>query len=105
MAAPGIRLRLRPRSRFGPKCAYRVFFCRAAELALARSPELRFHRRHQGNNFRFAMAINRLRYRSREVAIAVAITLAAIAAVIATLSSQEDEAQSAQPVALITPRR
>ncbi|MCL4766631.1 MAG: hypothetical protein KJZ80_10395 [Hyphomicrobiaceae bacterium] len=55
--------------------------------------------------FRFAMAINRLRHRSREVAIALAITLAAIAAVIATLSSQEEDAQTPQPLALVTPRK
>jgi hypothetical protein len=51
------------------------------------------------------MAINRLRHRAREVAIALAITLAAIAAVIATLSGQEEDAQTAQPMALVTPRK
>jgi len=51
------------------------------------------------------MAINRLRHRSREVVIALAITLAAIAAVIATLSSQEEDVQAAQPMALVTPRK
>ncbi len=52
------------------------------------------------------MAINRLRHRSREIAIALAITLAAIAAVIATLSSHEEEdAHTAQPMALVTPRK
>jgi len=51
------------------------------------------------------MVKNRLRHRSREVAIAVAITLAAVAAVIATLSSQEEDAQTAEPVALIPPKK
>lgn len=51
------------------------------------------------------MVKNRLRHRSREVAIAVAITLAAVAAVIATLSSQEEDPQTAEPMALVTPKR
>jgi len=51
------------------------------------------------------MAINRLRHRSREVAIALAITLAALAAVVAALSNQEEDAQAAEPLALVTPRK
>ena len=51
------------------------------------------------------MAFNRLKYRSREVAIAVAITLAAIAAVVATLTNRDDKARSAQPLALVSPKK
>jgi len=92
-------------ARFCPNCSYRVFFCRAAQLGLAWSPKMRFHWPNQRQKHWFAMAINRLRHRAREVAIALAITLAAIAAVIATLSGQEEDAQTAQPMALVTPRK
>lgn len=88
-----------------PEYAYRVFLCRAAHLALARASDLRFHAPNQDLTIRFAMVKNRLRHRSREVAIALAITLAAIAAVIATLSSQEENAQTAEPMALVTPKK
>jgi hypothetical protein len=83
----------------------RVFFCRAAHLELARAADLGFHGSNQDLTTRFAMVKNRLRHRSREVAIAVAITLAAVAAVIATLSSQEEDPQTAEPMALVTPKR
>jgi len=82
-----------------------VFFCRAAHLELAQAADLGFHGSNQDLTTRFAMVKNRLRHRSREVAIAVAITLAAVAAVIATLSSQEEDAQTAEPMALVTPKR
>jgi len=82
-----------------------VFFCRAAQLVLAQARIIGFHSPNQRLQHWFAMASNRLRHRSREVAIALAITLAAVAAVIATLSSQEEDAQTAQPMALVTPRK
>ena len=84
---------------------YHVFFCRAAEQALASFGKLGFHRQDLIDEHRSPMAFNRLRYRSREVVIAVAITLAAIAALIATLTSRDDDTKSAQPLALVTPKK
>ena len=89
-----------------PQCAYRVFFCRASELVVAWLPELSFHCATGGRRVWIAMAINRLKYRSREVAIAIAITLAAIAAVLAAFWNHDRKAPEAQPVAaLVFPRR
>lgn len=82
-----------------------MFFCRAAEQALASIGKLGFHPLRLRYQQRPPMAFNRLRYRTREVVIAVAITVAAIAALIATLTGREDETRSAQPLALVTPKK
>ena len=94
-----------PMSRFCPTWTYRVFFCRAAELALAWWCILRFDASDPRLKNWSEMDFNRLRYHSREVAIAVAITLAAVAALVAALSNREDEVKPAQPLALVAPKR
>jgi hypothetical protein len=50
------------------------------------------------------MMPHKLKYSSREVLAAVAITLAAVAAVV-VLARQEHPSDRSQPVALVTPRK
>jgi hypothetical protein len=51
------------------------------------------------------MPLKRFKYRSREVWTALAITAAAIAAVLASLPNREEGSKSAQPLALVSPKK